>query len=72
MKTELIKHNLYAKIVNGKVQELIMPNTLGVLEQESPGKLNWYAIKWPVNPNFTGEHSIINIIENGFPTKQKV
>ena len=75
MKTETetkIKYNLFAKIVDNKVIDIIMPDMHGQMDEEAPGKLNWYAIKWPVNPHFTGKSKLIVMIEDMFPLKTPV
>lgn len=64
--------NLYARIVNEKVAELIMPDSYGQLTAECPTGRNWYAVKWPLNPHFTGETMITMMIDAGFPVREPV
>lgn len=67
------KYNLYAHISdNGDVAEIIMPNELGELTAPAPLGENWFAVCWPVNPHFTGETMIREMIGEAFPTREKI
>jgi hypothetical protein len=43
---------------NSKSREIIMPNELGIMDKQAPIGDAWFLIKWPVNPHFTGEYGI--------------
>jgi hypothetical protein len=53
-----INANLYAEIIDGEVRGLIMPDAYGELTAAEPAGEGWHAVRWPVNPHFTGERTI--------------
>lgn len=61
---ELLKQefNLYLKANGGKFTEVIMPNEYGEMEADIPDGEGWYAVKWPLNPHFTGATTILSIL----------
>jgi hypothetical protein len=65
--------NLLAEISqDGIVGNLIMPDDYGQLQEKNPIGKNWYLIRWPVNPHFTGETMIREILSKQFPNRTKV
>lgn len=54
--------NLYARIEDGRVTQLVMPNAAGALEGPAPKGDAWYAVWWPVNPHDTGKHRIASML----------
>lgn len=64
--------NLYAEIVDGRVRKLILPDEVTLELPAEPAGANWYAVRWPVNPHFTGERMITEMIESGYPNRQAV
>lgn len=46
----------------GQFDKLIMPDAEGVMQEPAPTGWNWYAIHWPVNPHFTGENMILDML----------
>lgn len=70
--SENIEFNLYVKFVNNRVEKLIMPDSYGQLVATAPTGQNWYAVKWPVNPHFTGERMLAEMLNVGFPMREPV
>lgn len=46
----------------GIFDQLIMPDECGIMHHAAPKGWGWYAIKWPVNPHFTGETGILEML----------
>lgn len=61
--------NMYAMVVDGKVQKLLLPTENGVMPREPKGD-HWYAVQWPTNPHFTGERMIAEMIEQSWGTRK--
>lgn len=56
--------NLYAKKENGHYTEVIMPDQCGEMKQPAPTGEGWYAVRWPLNPHFTGSAGILCILNS--------
>ena len=64
-------YNLYVKIQNNKVLDVIMPDQYGEIEEKAlPDNEGWQVVKWPVNPHFTGKSGIITMIEATWPHRE--
>jgi len=62
--------NLFAKIVDNKVLELIMPNETTQELPPAPKGPGWFAVQWPLPPSHTGERCIKEMLENRLPYRQ--
>jgi hypothetical protein len=64
--------NLYAhRLRNGQFDRIIMPDKCGKLDSPAPKSDGWYAVKWPVNPHFTGESGILEMLNQSWNNAAK-
>ena len=54
--------NLYLRAVGQRAYEIIMPDACGDLSAV-PCPDDGYAVRWPVNPHFTGFYGIVALLE---------
>jgi hypothetical protein len=51
---------------NKNTKEIIMPDEMGVMNKPAPMGEGWLWVRWPVNPHFTGETGIIDMLSNNY------
>lgn len=59
--THHIIWNLYLVELSPRTYRIEMPNIFGIWDRPIPR--DGYALSWPVNPHFTGEHSIAALLQ---------
>lgn len=60
--TSEVVFNLYLKELGRGRYRLIMPNADGTLDG-IPRPADGWAIRWPLNPHFTGERMIVALLK---------
>ena len=60
MTNDMPQWNLYLEKVGINSYRLIMPTEEGIMIAPCPQ--HGYAIRWPLNPHFTGERGIIELL----------
>ena len=59
--------NLYARRNNGRFDRIVMCNEETLTFESEPHEVkygNWFAIAWPLNPHFTGEGMIMQMLND--------
>ena len=65
--------NLYAQFdENGRCTDIVMPNAIGELDSPAPIGERWHAVRWPVNPHFTGRSLVQQMLSRAFPFRVPV
>lgn len=64
--------NLYALIDGESVLDLILPDEATLTLPPAPTADGWFAVRWPVNPHFTGRSGIRIMLEAALPTRKPI